>query len=76
MNKQRRKALDAVLIKLQEAQDEIGRIHEEEGEAFNNLPESIQNGEQGQKMDEVVSELQDIEQEIADLCDRLTTVQS
>lgn len=68
MNAKRRKALEAVLIKLQECQDECARIAEEETEAVNNLPESMQTDERTAPAEEC----QEIEQELSDLCDRIT----
>jgi hypothetical protein len=63
MNAQRRK-------KLREALDIIAEAYQEEEEAFNNLPGSIQESERGEKMmencstlEEMVSDLQRITEE-------------
>lgn len=70
MNKQRRKELEAVLIKLQEAQDEMARIAEEETAAIDAMPESMQTDERTAPAEEC----QEIEHELADLCDRITVL--
>jgi hypothetical protein len=68
MNRQRRKELQAVLITLQGCQDELARIAEAETEAVEALAESLQTAERA----ETAEECQDIEQELSDLCDRIT----
>ena len=50
MNQQRRE-------RLRKARDEIEAIKDEEQEAYDNLPESLQDGEQGEKMDENIGDL-------------------
>lgn len=72
MNQARRKRLAAVNMeeiktlietlrgKLDDAKVEIEAVKDEEDEAFNNLPESLQQGEQGQKMEEIVNTLDEI----------------
>lgn len=59
MNKQRRKRLDIVNQKLLELMDELEDIKNEEGEAFDNLPESIQESERGEQMSENCDTLDD-----------------
>lgn len=57
MNKLRRKELSRIIEKLErlealrlEIKDELEAILEEEQEAFDNLPESLQESERGQQM--------------------------
>lgn len=64
MNKQRRKQLDEILARLQECMADLEYIKDDEQEAFDNLPESIQYSEKGEIMEEYVS---DIEYVISDL---------
>lgn len=61
MNAKRRKSLQAVITKLealeslrQEIQEELEEIMEEEQEALDNMPESLQEGERGQQMQEYI----------------------
>lgn len=58
MNKQRRKAIDAVREKLEELLEELEAIKDEEQEAFDNLPESLQDSERGDKMTEAIENLE------------------
>lgn len=51
MNKPRRKELERALAMIAEARDIIESCKDEEQEAFDNLPESIQYGEQGERME-------------------------
>lgn len=50
MNKARR-------LELQKALDIVSAAMDEEQEAFDNLPESFQDGEKGQRMEEIISNL-------------------
>lgn len=47
MNKQRRNRLSAITDKLTEQKEAIDEVRAEEADAFDNLPESFQDGEQG-----------------------------
>ena len=59
MNKPRRKELERALALIGEARAIIEQCAEEEREAFENLPESIQYGEQGEKIDGIAYVLED-----------------
>lgn len=74
MNKQRRKDLQKALELIAEARSIIETAQEEEQESFDNLPESIQYGEQGERMqenadnlEEIVSYLEDQESTLEDI---------
>lgn len=61
MNKLRRKELSRIIEKLErlealrlEIKDELETVLEEEQEAFDNLPESLQESERGQQMQEYI----------------------
>ena len=61
MNKQRRRALDEVHSKLmtivdelERAQRELSDIKDEEQDALWNMPDSLQESERGQRIDEIV----------------------
>lgn len=67
MNKTRRKALNAVIKKLYllgeiraEILAELEGIQYDEQEAFDNLPESFQEGERGEAMQEVIDGMQEV----------------
>jgi len=57
MNKQRRKELARASELIAEAQNIIESVKDEEQEAHDNLPESIQYGEKGQQMEEYIDML-------------------
>lgn len=68
MNKERRDRLSKVLSTIEEAKAEIEAIRDEEQETFDNMPESFQNGERGEKaqaaadaMESAVSSAEEIE---------------
>lgn len=64
MNKDRRKRLEKIVATLQDAMAELEYIKDEEQEAFDNLPESLQYSEKGETMEEYVD---DIDSVISDL---------
>lgn len=57
MNNQRRKALEKIQDKLRDIYADIEMYRDEEQDAFDNLPESIQYSERGEKMEEAISQL-------------------
>ncbi len=66
MNKVRRKQIEGLLDKLRDIASELSELRYDEHEAFDRLPESIQDGRRGQYMltnvealDIAVSELED-----------------
>lgn len=61
MNRNRRKRIDNILERIEEIESEIVDIRDEEQEAFDNLPESIQFSERGEAMEDSVSCLEEID---------------
>ena len=57
MNKNRRNAISDIYDKLTDIQSDLECIRDEEQEAFDNLPESIQCSERGERMEEYISSL-------------------
>lgn len=51
MNNARRKAIAAIIKKLEDLAEEIEFLKDEEQEAFDNLPESLQSSERGEAME-------------------------
>lgn len=72
MNKTRRKAIEDIIAQLEEQKSAIETAQEEEQEAFDNLPESIQYSERGDAMGEYVT---DLEQAASDLDDVISSLQ-
>ena len=59
MNKNRRNAISDIYGKLIDIQSDLECIRDEEQEAFDNLPESIQYSERGERMEEYISSLEE-----------------
>ena len=57
MNKARRTRIDELSVNLEAIRAEIEMLRDEEQEAFENLPENIQDSERGELMDSAVSSL-------------------
>jgi len=65
MNKDRRERLTKlVLQKLEDARGDLQAILEEEQDAYDNLPESFQNGEKGIVMQEGIDDMATVIDEI------------
>lgn len=57
MNKQRRKKIDAIIEKLSCLLDEVEDVRQEEEEALDNMPESLQETERYEAMQTAVDNL-------------------
>lgn len=71
MNNTRRKAIQNIMDKLEELMEEIEAIKDEEQEAYDNLPESLQNSERGEAMDSAVYNLDDAAENVQLVIDTL-----
>ena len=74
MNKIRRKNLAEVISKLegldslrQEAMEMLSSIIDEEQEAYDNIPESLQDSERGEQMQGYIDSMQDVADELDSL---------
>ena len=59
MNTQRRKAIQAVLNELADLRSRIESAQSDEQDAYDNMPEGLQQSERGQKAEESCSRLDD-----------------
>jgi hypothetical protein len=59
MNNQWRKELDKAFDMLEEAKSIIEIIKDEEQDSYDNMPESLQNGEKGEKAQESINNLEE-----------------
>lgn len=59
MNKQRRKEIAKAIDLIKQAREILETVKDEEQEAFDNLPESIQYSERGETMEEYISTIED-----------------
>ena len=57
MNKQRRKELGKLIDQLEEVKSKIETIKGEEEMAYDNMPESLQDGDNGQRMQDAIDAL-------------------
>ena len=57
MNAQRRKSIQEVIDQLRDLMDTVEMLRDEEQEAYDNLPESIQYSERGEAMSESADNL-------------------
>lgn len=74
MNKARRKAIDEIIDQLGMLKDQLESITEEEQEAYDNLPESIQYAEQGEAMSDTISDLDSSVSDIESIIDTLQEI--
>ena len=74
MNKQRRSRLQKVIDQLEDLKAEVASICEEEQEAYDNMPEGLQDAERGQQIYENISNLEDREGDFDDLISYLEEV--
>lgn len=75
MNKARRKRIDEIQEKLQEMKDLIDEVLSEEQEAYDSLPESIQDSERGEAMQTAIDSLESAVSSCEEIEDYLTEAQ-
>lgn len=71
MNKQRRKEIEKVVSQLEDIQADIDALRDEEEEAYDNLPESLQDSERGEAMQEAIDQLEEASSSVGDAIDYL-----
>ena len=71
MNTQRRKATSMALAKIREGLSELEACRDEERDYYDNMPESFQNGEKGERANEMAEALEQACGEIESSCDEL-----
>lgn len=59
MNNQRRKQIQEVLNELADLRSRIEDVQGEEQDAYDNMPEGLQQGEKGEKAEQACSNLED-----------------
>ena len=74
MNKARRKWLGDIIAQLTKKKDDLESVRDEEQEAYDNLPESIQYSERGDAMGEYVTDLDDAASSIDDVMSTLQDI--
>lgn len=74
MNKARRKKLGEIIDQLENLREDLDAVASEEREAYDNLPESLQESDRGCAMEEAADELEDICSELDELRQRIEGV--
>lgn len=74
MNKARRKRLEEANELLDRAMNIVSDCAEEERECYDNLPESLQYAETGERMSEAADNLEEIPDSIQDIIDQITEI--
>lgn len=74
MNKQRRQRITTILDAVQQNIIDLEAIRDEEQEAFDNLPESLQDAERGQSMQEALDALEEAISSATDTADHLANL--
>lgn len=74
MNQARRKRLNTIISQLEDLQTQIEEVTEEEREAFDNMPESIQGSEKGEQMEEFIQSLEDASADVDSVIEKIQEV--
>lgn len=74
MNAFRRKELARAIEMIEQAQDIISCVLEDEQEAYDNLPENLNNTERACQMDENIMNLGDLDNDIEDLKENIQEI--
>jgi len=74
MNKERRKRLEKAVKSIELAKDEVIALSEEEHEAYDNMPEGLQDSERGEAISENVDDLESAAGDLEDIIDTLREV--
>lgn len=64
MNKTRRKSIQQIIDTLTDLKENVDLIREEEQEAYDNLPESLQESDRGEAMSQAVYQMEDAMEDI------------
>ena len=72
MNNARRREIEKITADLEAIKERSEALQEEEQDAFHNLPESIQYGERGDKMQSAIDNLEYAADNIQDCLDNLS----
>ena len=74
MNKQRRKRLEAIQHLIDDALAQLEQVREEEQDAFDNMPESFQDGERGETMQEHIYSMEEAESSLDEIKSNLEEI--
>jgi phage shock protein A len=75
MNNERRKRIADVVSKLEEAKEELDSLRDEEQEAYDNTPESLQESDRGYAMQEAIDNLESACNSVEEAVDTLNGIE-
>ena len=67
--------LETLMGRLEDVMTAIESVKDEEQEAYDNMPEGLQQGERGQASDAAIQQLEDAEQALDSFCEDFSYVQ-
>lgn len=71
MNARRRKSITALIAELEDLQSTLDELAEEEREAYDNLPDSLQDSERGWSMSAAADCLEEAQSSFAEVLEQL-----
>ena len=74
MNKERRNRLAKIQDIIEGLIAEVEEIHGEEEEAYENLPESLQETERGESMERAIDNLEDLQQNLEEAAETINEI--
>lgn len=73
MNNQRRKQFEKLNTKIEEIKETAAALLEEEQDAFDNMPESFQEGEKGERAQSAIDALEALDYSLEEAIDHINT---
>lgn len=74
MNKNRRKEIESIIEELENLGSRIEAVKEEEDNAFDNMPESLQYSEKGELMEQNVEDLDEAFNSLSEVVEELQEI--
>ena len=75
MNNTRRKAIAKIAERLEELKTDFELLRDEEQEAFDNMPESIQESERGEAMETIIYNMEDVLESLESAFDTMNALE-
>ena len=74
MNNKRRKTIELVINSLENLSSDLGDVAQEESDAYENMPESLQQSDRGSIIEDNIYNLEDCISQINDVIDTLSSM--
>lgn len=75
MNNTRRKAIAKIAERLEELKTDFELLRDEEQEAFDNLPEGIQESERGEHMENIIYNMEEVLENLESAFDTMNAIE-